>query len=80
VKETSMKRRVAVVLLAAGFALGTPSLGGVASPAMAYPAGIPYFDENNNYMGCESSYTGEWFTPDQVTFEGCLTDENEVPV
>jgi hypothetical protein len=67
-----MKRRVAGVLLAAGI-----MVGGVASPAMAYPAGIPYFDEYNNYMGCESSYTGAWFTPDQVTYEGCLTDENE---
>ena len=59
---------VATAVVAARFVLG------VTTPARADSGGIPYFDNSGNYIGCESSYTGYFFTPGEITYAGCISD------
>jgi len=70
-----MKKRTYVALSAIALSAAGAVLG-AASPATAMPAsgGIPYFDGAGNYMGCESSYTGAWYTPAEMTYAGCISD------
>jgi hypothetical protein len=75
--KTRLGRVVASAVLAlcasSAAALSTATAASASSPYW----GIPEYDGSGRYVGCYSPYTGKFFTPAQITEDGCNSDWGE---
>jgi len=69
-----MNRRLTLTLSAIALAVGAAVLGTASAATASDYWGIPEYDGGGNYVGCYSPYTGNFFTPAQITEYGCNRD------